>query len=68
MSDFTRLDPTEYPIALGLYGRYCPWCLHYVSERDRCCDICKRRVGPVVKIREHGEALAGRHAFCGSTE
>ena len=58
----------EYPVALGLHGKHCSRCWHYVSWEATHCDLCHYPVGPVVKIREHGEMMAGSRAYCGSTE
>ena len=70
---FTALEPKfprtiEYPVALGLRGKYCPRCLHYVAVTEVHCDMCMHPVSEALKIREHGERLAGSSAYCGSTE
>ena len=58
--------PIEYPGVLGLRGKYCSRCLHYVAVTEVHCDMCHCPVGQVVNIREHGERLSG--AYRGSTE
>lgn len=55
----------EYPEPLGLYGRYCFRCAHYVSTKDTECDLCEGEVTDVIKIREFGELLAGSRAYKG---
>ena len=68
MFEFEQPKPIEYPTPLGLHGRYCARCWHYVAATSVICDECHRPVGPVVRIREHAERLAGPAAYCGSTE